>query len=94
MNDVLPPSTHAQFTPIPPFLPNSRDKNTETRELTHPPKMLRLTIRATDASVPPLLLTLMTDRLSGGTTPLPTTPRHDPSRNEISDAFANVMVEG
>lgn len=56
--------------------------------------MLRLTIRATDASVPPLLLTLMTDRLSTGTTPLPTTPRHDPSRNDISDAFANVMVEG
>lgn len=56
--------------------------------------MLRLTIRATDATAPPLLLALMTDRLSAGTTP-PTAPaRADPSRSEMNDAFANVMVEG
>ncbi|KFY38419.1 hypothetical protein V494_04362 [Pseudogymnoascus sp. VKM F-4513 (FW-928)] len=56
-------------------------------------QMLRLTIRATDADVPALLLALMTDRLSSGTAQPVHSPRADPSRSEISDAFANVMVE-
>lgn len=56
--------------------------------------MLRLTIRATDASVPSLLLSLMVDRLSSGTTAAAAPTRSDPSRSEMNDAFANVMVEG
>ncbi|KAL5352540.1 hypothetical protein V496_04529, partial [Pseudogymnoascus sp. VKM F-4515 (FW-2607)] len=57
-------------------------------------QMLRLTIRATDASVPSLLLSLMVDRLSSGTTAAAAPTRSDPSRSEMNDAFANVMVEG
>ncbi|KFY62352.1 hypothetical protein V497_02417 [Pseudogymnoascus sp. VKM F-4516 (FW-969)] len=57
-------------------------------------QMLRLTIRATDASVPSLLLSLMTDRLSTGTAFPPAQVRSQPSRGEMNDAFANVMVEG
>ncbi|KFZ14559.1 hypothetical protein V501_03165 [Pseudogymnoascus sp. VKM F-4519 (FW-2642)] len=57
-------------------------------------QMLRLTIRATDASVPSLLLALMTDRLSSGTAQPATPHRAETSRSEMNDAFANVMVEG
>jgi AP-2 complex subunit alpha len=54
--------------------------------------MIRLTVRATDESVPAVLLKLMVDRLTGGTTNVhekyvPPTPR------EISEAFGNVMVK-
>lgn len=53
--------------------------------------MLRLTIRATDESVPPVLLKLMAERLAVG---VPTRPplQEGPTRREISDAFSNVMV--
>jgi hypothetical protein len=56
--------------------------------------MLRLTIRATDASVPSLLLALMTERLSSGTSQPAAPHRAETSRSEMNDAFANVMVEG
>lgn len=53
--------------------------------------MIRLTIRATDETVSPILVKLMEDRLSVGvsTSPEVVAP---PTRAEISDAFANVMV--
>ncbi|RQM05385.1 hypothetical protein DH86_00001932, partial [Scytalidium sp. 3C] len=54
-------------------------------------QMIRLTIRATDETVSPILVKLMEDRLSVGvsTSPEVVAP---PTRAEISDAFANVMV--
>ncbi|ETS79242.1 hypothetical protein PFICI_09095 [Pestalotiopsis fici W106-1] len=54
-------------------------------------QMIRLTIRATDETVPPVLLKLVQDRLALGISkkkPLVEAP----SRREISDAFSNVMV--
>jgi len=53
--------------------------------------MIRLTIRATDESVPSVLLKLMEERLTAGASMRPERP--DLSRRDISDAFANVMVE-
>ncbi|KAI2625349.1 Adaptor protein complex AP-2 alpha subunit [Hypomontagnella submonticulosa] len=55
-------------------------------------QMLRLTIRATDESVPPVLLKLMEERLSVG---ISTTPeaREGPTRQEITDTFSNIMVQ-
>ncbi|KND94638.1 AP-2 complex subunit alpha-2 [Tolypocladium ophioglossoides CBS 100239] len=54
-------------------------------------QMIRMTIRATDESVPAVLLKLMQERLSLGKS---TAPEHcePPSREEISDVFGNVMV--
>lgn len=54
--------------------------------------MIRLTIRATDDSVPPVLIKLMEERLAVG---ISTEPEiyEPPSRREISDAFGNVLVE-
>lgn len=54
--------------------------------------MIRLTIRATDESVPPVLIKLMEERLAFGISTraeiqLP------PTRREISDAFGNILVE-
>ncbi|PHH76654.1 hypothetical protein CDD82_3897 [Ophiocordyceps australis] len=54
-------------------------------------QMIRLTIRATDDSVPAILLKLMQDRLSSGRPPAPE-PREAPTRRDISDAFSNIMV--
>jgi AP-2 complex subunit alpha len=52
--------------------------------------MLRLTIRATDGSVPSAMLKLMQERLAQG---ISTVPEHrEPTRQEISDAFGSVMV--
>lgn len=53
--------------------------------------MIRLTIRATDDSVPAVLLKLMQERLAAGAS---SAPEHfePPSREDISDAFRNVMV--
>lgn len=53
--------------------------------------MIRLTIRATDESVPPVLLKLMEERISMG---MSTTPesREGPSHKEISDTFGSIMV--
>ncbi|KAH8600896.1 Adaptor protein-like protein complex AP-2 [Bisporella sp. PMI_857] len=54
-------------------------------------QMVRLTIRATDESVPAVLLKLMEDRLSVGVSAQPET-FEPPTRREISDAFGNIMV--
>jgi len=52
--------------------------------------MVRLTVRATDESVPQALVKLMEDRLAVGvsTQPHPT----DMTLREMKDAFGNVMV--
>ncbi|KAL1892552.1 hypothetical protein Cpir12675_004480 [Ceratocystis pirilliformis] len=57
-------------------------------------QVVRLTIRATDETVPPILLKLMEDRIAEG---LPATMdmggiHSGPTRQEISDVFGNVMV--
>ncbi|KAG5984194.1 hypothetical protein E4U55_005734 [Claviceps digitariae] len=53
-------------------------------------QMIRLTIRATDESVPAVFLKLMQNRLAQGQ---PTTPDpRSPTREEISDSFGNIMV--
>jgi len=54
-------------------------------------KMYRLTIRATDEKVPPVLLKLMADKLTLGTSTRPE-KIEPPSRREINDTFANVLV--
>lgn len=53
--------------------------------------MVRLTIRATDDSVPPVLMKLMEDRIAQGVSTAPERPV-PPTVSEISDAFRNVMV--
>lgn len=67
--------------------------NENVQSLTYISQMIRLTIRGTDDAVAPVLLKMMQDKLATG---LPTQVLHDhgdaPSRQEISDAFANVMV--
>lgn len=54
--------------------------------------MIRLTIRATDESVPPVLIKIMEERLQMGfsTEPEVYAP---PSKRDISDAFGNILVE-
>lgn len=51
--------------------------------------MIRLTIRATDESVPAVLMKMMQERLAAGYTP---EKIHQPTAEEISDAFSSVMV--
>jgi AP-2 complex subunit alpha len=52
--------------------------------------MVRLTIRATDESVPLVLIKLMEERLAAGA---PTQPHPaDMSLREMKDAFGNVLV--
>lgn len=51
--------------------------------------MIRLTIRATEDTVAPILLKLLQDRLSAGVL---TAPEPSPSHEQISDAFGNIMV--
>jgi AP-2 complex subunit alpha len=53
--------------------------------------MFRLTIRATDESVPAVIMKAMEERLAVGVSMYPerTEP---PTRREISDAFSSVMV--
>ncbi|KAK4238444.1 hypothetical protein C8A03DRAFT_33530 [Achaetomium macrosporum] len=54
-------------------------------------QMVRLTIRATDDSLPPLLLKLMETRIAQGVSTAP--ERHvPPTVSEISDSFRNIMV--
>lgn len=53
--------------------------------------MIRLTIRATDEGVPPVLLKLMVDRLSSKNSVV-TEKQGPPTQREISEAFGNVMV--
>ncbi|KAI1388205.1 Adaptor protein complex AP-2 alpha subunit [Hypoxylon trugodes] len=55
-------------------------------------QMVRLTVRATDESVPPVLLKLMEERISQGASTAPEV-REGPSRQEISDTFGNIMVQ-
>lgn len=54
--------------------------------------MIRLTIRATDESVPPVIIKIMEERLAIGES----TRQEEvegPTRREISEAFSNVLVE-
>ena len=53
--------------------------------------MIRLTIRATDESVPAVLMKIMEERLALGVSTRPERIEA-PTRREISDAFANVLV--
>ena len=52
--------------------------------------MIRLTIRATDDSVPATLLKLMADRIGAGAGPAQ--EREAPSRADLDNVFGNVMV--
>lgn len=53
--------------------------------------MLRLTIRATDDTVPSVLIKLMEERLAAGMSTQP--EQHERlTGNVISDTFSNVMV--
>jgi len=54
--------------------------------------MVRLTIRATDESVPEVLIKMMEERLAVGVSTEPEV-FEAPSRREISDAFGNILVE-
>ncbi|KAH7397625.1 Adaptor protein-like protein complex AP-2 [Cadophora sp. MPI-SDFR-AT-0126] len=53
--------------------------------------MVRLTIRATDESVPPIMIQTMQERLEVGVS-THAEVAEPPSRREISDAFGNVLV--
>ncbi len=53
--------------------------------------MFRLTIRATDESVPAVIMKLMEERLAIGVSVRSERPE-PPTRWEVSDVFANVMV--
>jgi AP-2 complex subunit alpha len=54
--------------------------------------MVRLTIRATDESVPPVLAKIMEERLTVGVSTQPEV-QEPLSRREVSDAFGNDLVE-
>ncbi|KAK3387588.1 adaptin N terminal region-domain-containing protein [Podospora didyma] len=54
-------------------------------------QMVRLTIRATDDTLPPVLLKLMVERISAGMSTVPE-KKTTPTASEISDTFKNVMV--
>lgn len=53
--------------------------------------MVRLTIRATDESVPPIMIQTMQERLEVGMSTQPEIAE-PPSMREISDVFGNVLV--
>lgn len=53
--------------------------------------MVRLTIRATDESVPQVMLKMMEERIGAGVSTLPET-HLGPTPREISDSFSNIMV--
>ena len=54
--------------------------------------MVRLTIRATDETVPPVLLKLMQERIAAGISTV-VDKYVPPTATEISDSFRNVMVD-
>ena len=54
-------------------------------------QMIRLTIRATDESVPHIICKLMEERLAIGISTQPE-PTEQLTRREISDAFSNILV--
>ncbi|KAL5612930.1 hypothetical protein BROUX41_003993 [Berkeleyomyces rouxiae] len=58
-------------------------------------QVVRITIRATEESVPPILLKLMEDRIAEGSSAIMETggTHSAPTRREITDAFGNVMVQ-
>lgn len=59
--------------------------------LTNDVQMVRLTIRATNEKVPPVLLKMMEERLSQGVSIRP--ERYEnPTANDISESFRNIMV--
>lgn len=53
--------------------------------------MIRLTIRATDESVPSILIKIMEQRLAVGQSTQPEVVE-TPSMREMSDVFGNVLV--
>ena len=53
--------------------------------------MVRLTIRATDETVPPVLLKLMQERLAAGISTVPE-KYVPPTASDISQTFGNIMV--
>lgn len=55
-------------------------------------QMVRMTIRATDETVAPVLLKLMQERISAGMSTVPE-KRDAPTPSEISDVFKNIMVK-
>lgn len=55
-------------------------------------KMVRLTIRATDDAVPPVLLRLMKGRFAVGASTVPV-KKEAPTQREISELFKNIMVQ-
>jgi len=56
-------------------------------------QMIRLTLRATDESVPPVLIRLMEERLAAGVSTEAEVVQ-PPTRREISESFSNVLVTG
>lgn len=54
-------------------------------------QMIRLTIRATDESVPPVLIKTMQERLEVGMSNAPEI-QEQMTRREMSDVFGNVLV--
>jgi AP-2 complex subunit alpha len=54
--------------------------------------MLRLTVRATEDTLPPLMLKMMVERLAMGVSVRPE-QYEPPTASEISDTFRNVMVQ-
>ncbi|KAK1834643.1 adaptin N terminal region-domain-containing protein [Podospora conica] len=55
-------------------------------------QMLRLTVRATEDTLPPLMLKMMVERLAQGVSVRPEL-YEAPTASEISDSFRNVMVQ-
>ncbi len=55
--------------------------------------MVRLTVRATDESVPPIVLKLMRERIAAGFSTIPE-KYMPPTASDISDSFRNIMVPG
>lgn len=53
--------------------------------------MVRLTIRATDESVPSILLKLIEERIAAGMSTMPET-NFGPSPRQITDPFSNMMA--
>lgn len=54
-------------------------------------QMVRLTIRATDDTLPPVLIKMMEERLAAGVSIRPE-KYEAPTASEISDSFRNIMV--
>ena len=55
-------------------------------------QMLRLTVRATEDTLPPLITKMMVERLALGVSVRPE-KYEAPTVSEISDSFRNIMVQ-